>query len=119
MNFKENFGMTEEMKKDINTGNDNALLLVSGNKGEKDLNRDYVKQLSNAIVQVFYKHNVTRLRCVGAAAVNNAIKSFIIARGEALKKGDELVIIPSFTTVKFQDEEKTGIVIEVKNIKDN
>ena len=92
------------------------LLLVSGNKGSKEDSKEYVKRLSNAVLQVFYKHDSVLLRCVGAAAVNNAMKACIIAKGEAQKKGDRLVIDPSFTTVNFKGEEKTGIVMEITAI---
>ena len=95
---------------------DETLLLVSGSKGDKGKDKDYVKKLSNAILQVFCKHEAVKLRCVGAASLNNAIKAFIIAKGEAHKKGDSLVLDPSFTTVRFGDEEKTGIVMEVVSI---
>jgi stage V sporulation protein SpoVS len=92
---------------------DDSLLLVSGSKGSKENDKNYVKKLSNAILQVFIKHSSVKLRCVGAASLNNAIKSFIIAKGEASKSGDTLFLDPSFTTVTFQGEEKTGIVLEV------
>lgn len=103
--------MTDE-KEQAGTTED-ALLLVSGSKGDKGKDKDYVKKLSNAILQVFYKHDTVILRCVGAASLNNAVKSFIIAKGEAQKKGDSLLLNPSFTTVKFGNEEKTGIIFEV------
>lgn len=102
--------MTDEKKAETK---EDALLLVSGSRGDKGKDKEYVKKLSNAILQVFYKHDTVILRCVGAASLNNAIKSFIIAKGEAQKKGDSLLINPSFTTVKFGDEEKTGIIFEV------
>jgi stage V sporulation protein SpoVS len=105
--------MTDEKK--VETTED-ALLLVSGSKGDKGRDKDYVKKLSNAILQVFYKHNAVTLRCVGAASLNNAIKAAIIAKGEAQKRGDSLLIDPSFTTVMFGTEEKTGIVLEVVSI---
>ena len=105
--------MTDEKNAEIIN---ETLLLVSGSRGDKGKDKDYVKKLSNAILQVFYKHEAATLRCVGAASLNNAIKAFIIAKGEAQKKGDSLVIEPSFTTVKFGDEEKTGIVMEVISI---
>ena len=92
---------------------DESLLLVSGNRGGRGNDKDYVKKLSNAISQVFIKHNTVKLRCVGAASLNNAIKAFIIAKGEAQKKGDVLFIDPSFTTVSFDGDEKTGIILEV------
>jgi len=92
---------------------DDALLLVSGSKGDKGKDKDYVKKLSNAILQVLSKHDTAILRCVGAASLNNAIKAFIIAKGESHKKGESLLLDPSFTIVKFGDEEKTGIILEV------
>ncbi len=104
--------MTDEKTVDITDG-DETLLLVSGSKGDKRRDKEYVKKLSNAILQVFYKHDAAKLRCVGAASLNNAIKAFIIAKGEAQKREDSLIIDPSFTTVRFGDEEKTGIVLEV------
>lgn len=92
---------------------DETLLLVSGSKGSKGDDKEYVKKLSNAILQVYDKHGSVKLRCVGAASLNNAIKAFIIAKGEALKSGDTLLLDPSFTTVKFKGEEKTGIILEI------
>ena len=47
---------------------DESLLLVSGNKGDKSRNKDYVKKLSNAILKVYYKHDEVKSRCVGAAS---------------------------------------------------
>ena len=95
---------------------DKSLLLVRGSKGDRDEDKEYVKKLSNAILQVYYKHDLVRLRCVGAAALNNATKAFIIARGEAQKKGDRLVSEESFTTVNFDGNEKTGILKEIVSV---
>ncbi len=92
---------------------DETLLLVSGSKGSKEKDKEYVKKLSNAVSQTFIKHQKAKLRCVGAASLNNAIKAFIIAKGEAQKRGDDLLINPSFTTVSFHGDEKTGIVLDV------
>jgi len=103
--------MTDDTKAQADA-TDETLLLVSGSKG-KDRDKDYVKKLANAILQTYNKHDTAKLRCVGAASLNNAIKAFIIAKGEAQKGGDSLYLDPSFTTVKFQGEEKTGIVLEV------
>lgn len=105
--------MTEDAQGNVDKNVDETLLLVSGSKGNKERDKDYVKKLSNAILQVFYKHDKVILRCVGAASLNNAVKSFIIAKGEAQKKGDSLLLDPSFTTVNFHGDEKTGIILEV------
>jgi len=103
--------MIEDVKDvDSKKSEDDTLLLVSGKIGDKD----YIKKLSNAISQVYYKHKSVKLRCVGAAAVNNAVKAFIVSKGESQKRGDSLLLDPSFTTVSFHGEEKTGIILEVK-----
>ncbi len=104
--------MTEDGNDKIET-TDESLLLVSGSRGGKGGDKEYVKKLSNAISQVFSKHGTVNLRCVGAASLNNAIKAFIIAKNEALKNENNLLIDPSFTTVDFSGEQKTGIVLQV------
>lgn len=109
--------LEEDQDYDFDIKEDN-LLLIKGGSEDKRENREYVKKLSNAILQVFYKHSKVNLRCVGAGAINNADKALIIARGEAFKQGDVLVCIPEFTTVKFEGKEKTGIVKCVFNIRD-
>jgi stage V sporulation protein SpoVS len=97
---------------------DPALLKVIGSRG-KDQDKEYVKKLANAVLQTFYRHGVAKLRCVGAAAVNNADKAIAIAADEAMKTNKlELVEKKHFTTVSFKDDngnwvEKTGLVKEV------
>lgn len=88
---------------------DETLLLVSG----KNKDKEYTKKLTNAILQVFYKHGRVRLRCVGAASVNNAIKSFIIAKGEMNMEGNNFFIDPNFTTVDVNGSEITGITFDI------
>ena len=104
--------MSEEVQKQREEV-DESLLLVSGSKGDKGNNKEYVKKLANAITQVFSKHSKATLRCVGAASLNNAIKAFIIAKDEAKRREEFFVIDPSFTTVNFNGDEKTGIILEV------
>ncbi len=104
--------MTEEKGNVKNK--DETLLLVSGSKGRtKEEEKLYVKKLSNAILQVYEKHGLAKLRCCGAAAINNATKAFIIARTEAEKNNDNLRSDPEFTNVDFHGDSKTGILIEV------
>lgn len=89
-----------------------VLLLVSGAKANKNQTKEYIKKLANAILQVYSKYETVCLRCVGAASLNNGVKSFIIAKGEAEKIGKHFLLDPSFTVVEFDGEEKTGIVLE-------
>jgi stage V sporulation protein SpoVS len=92
---------------------DPTLLLVSGSKGSKIDDKAYRKKLANAIVQVFLKHGVVRLRGVGAAANNNALLAYLIAEQEALQQNIILTVAPSFTNVIFNGETKTGTIMEI------
>lgn len=107
----------EQFRNNVENTEDETLLLVKGNSGDKRIDSDYVKKLATAILQVFYKHGKVHLRSVGAAAGNNSEKALIIARGEAYKRGDILASVPDFCTVTIAGSERTGIVKEVINIK--
>ena len=97
-----------------NAGADSNLLLIKGNFGSKEDSKQYVKKVAQAMLVVIQKYNTAKLRCVGAAAINNAIKAEIIASGEAKKKGINLAIIGSFQTVTFgEGDERTAVVLEV------
>lgn len=106
--------MTENATVDI------TLLKVKGNIENQEERRNYLKQLAKAIIMVVHKHNLAKLRCVGAAAVSNAVKAHIIANGESTKNGILLVGVPSFQTINFEGVgEKTSIVIELRPEKIN
>lgn len=55
---------------------------------------------------------------VGAGSLNILVKATAIARGFVTPTGKDLIIIPSFTEVDIEGEERTAlyIVIEVKSI---
>jgi len=101
---------TEELKS--STDVDQTLLLISGSKGREN-DKGYVKKLANAVVRVFVKHGSVKMRCVGAAAVNNADKAFIIAKKELAKRDIHILLDQSFANVVFDGVEKTGILKEV------
>lgn len=101
--------MSEETKLE---NQDPALLLVKGKNGE---NKQYIKSLSHAVVTVVTKFGYANLKCVGASALNNALKAIIIASGDAKKKGVNLVVAPSFQEAIFDNVEKTAIMLNVVN----
>jgi len=104
----------EKMEVKGSRQNSSNLLLIKGNFDSKEDAKSYVKKLSQAILVVIQKYGSAKLRCVGAAAINNATKAEIIASGEAKKKGTNLAIIPSFMTVVFgKNDERTAVVLEV------
>ena len=90
--------------------NDPALLLVKGKQGE---NKPYIKTLSHAVLTVIAKYGYANLKCVGASSVNNAIKSIVVASGEAKKRGINLVVSPSFQEAIFDNVEKTAITLSI------
>ena len=105
---------------EINDGNkknsfvdsdDPTFLAVKGYFDDKLVAKKYVKNLAKAILVVNQKHNMVKLRCIGAASLNNAIKAIIIA----INEGElDLTITPSFTSVVFDgDVDRTAIVLQV------
>jgi len=105
----------QEEKKDVKT-NDDSLLLISGSKGSKEADKEYVKKIAGAIISCVAKYDMAKLRCVGAASSNNAIKGIIIAKNELLKKEEYILISPSFIMVQFGEDERTGILLEAKKM---
>lgn len=49
------------------------------------------------------------LKCVGAGAVNQAVKAVAIARGFVSPSGKELYVIPCFDDIEIDSEERTAI----------
>jgi len=102
--------------KAIDNENDPTLLLIKGSCSDRDASRTYVKKAATAILATFQKHGEVHMRCVGAASLNNATKAFIIALGDAVTKGVNLAMVPSFKTVNFDNDPggpKTAIVLKV------
>lgn len=98
-----------------NSDLDVTLLKVKGEGSfaSDDLRKGYVKSLASAVITVVSKHGSAKLKTVGASSGNNAWKAIIIARGEALKKGLDLVVEPSFDSASFDGGDKTAIVLKV------
>ena len=55
--------------------------------------------ISITISKMLYEHREAVVRCVGAAAVNQAVKAVAIARGYVAQRGLDLVVRPGFTNV--------------------
>lgn len=57
-------------------------------------------------------HNVS-MQCVGAGAVNQAVKAVAIARGFLAPHGIELAAVPSFADIIIDGENRTAIQISL------
>lgn len=65
--------------------------------------------VAGAIAGVIREQMAVEVQAVGAGAVNQAIKSIVVARGYLAPVGIDLVCIPSFTTIEIGGEERTAI----------
>ncbi len=59
---------------------------------------------------------VAEVQAVGAGAVNQAIKAIVITRGFVAPNGIDLVVIPAFSEISIDGEERTAIkfIVEPK-----
>lgn len=75
--------------------------------------------IAGAIVGTMRSENKSRLEldCVGAGAVNQAVKAIAIARGFVASSGIDLICIPAFMELDIDYQEKTGIKLIVKEEK--
>lgn len=56
------------------------------------------------------------IHAIGAAAVNQVVKSIAVARGYVAPKGFNLAEIPGFVPININGEERTGIKFTVIKI---
>lgn len=109
--------MSEEREKQ--TSIDKTALLVSGGKGSKEADKEYVKKLSGATLSCFAKHKISRLRCVGTSSINNGVKALTIAKMKYEEDEDSIMVFnPVFIKVNFGQEEMSGMALEVEAIEE-
>jgi len=71
-------------------------------------------RLSRAIASTLQKEGRLDLVCLGAGAINQAVKSWIIARSILLPIGIEIKASPYFKVGDIKGEEKTFVVITLE-----
>lgn len=67
------------------------------------------KSVAGAIAAISRNNESVEMITIGAAAVNQAVKSIAIARGYVVPNGIDLVAIPSFMQIDVDDATKTAI----------
>lgn len=99
----------------MNNNDDPALLKVRGetNFTSDDERKKYIKKLTSAILTVISKHGYAKLKTVGASSGMNAWKAMANARGEAMKKGQDLVVEPSYDEANFGDKVKAAMIFKI------
>lgn len=67
------------------------------------------KAVAGALAAVLREEDKVELQAVGAGAVNQTIKAIAISRGYVAPNGIDLIMIPAFTEIEIDGEERTAI----------
>ena len=73
--------------------------------------------VAGALSGVIRERGCAELQAIGAAAVNQAVKSVAIARGFLAPGGYDIVCIPAFSEIEVQGEERTAIKFLIESKK--
>lgn len=72
--------------------------------------------VASVIANIIRQNSEIEVNTIGAGALNQTIKSIIIAKGILAPIGINIICLPSFCDIKIGDSTKTGIRMLVKNI---
>jgi stage V sporulation protein S len=67
------------------------------------------KAVAGALAAVLRERTSAEVQAVGAGAVNQAVKAIAITRGFVAPNGIDLVVIPAFSEITIEGEERTAI----------
>ena len=70
--------------------------------------------VAGALANIIKEKKEINVQVVGAGALNQLVKSIIICKGYLAPIGINIVCIPSFTNVKIDNIDKTGIKMLIK-----
>ena len=67
------------------------------------------KMVAGAIAAILRNGEPVEINSIGAAAVNQVVKSIAVARGYVAPNGIDLVCVPTFSQLEVDGQEKTSI----------
>lgn len=67
------------------------------------------KSVAGALAAVLRENASAEVQAVGAGAVNQAVKAIAITRGFVAPNGIDLVVVPAFSEITIEGEERTAI----------
>ena len=70
-------------------------------------------KVAGAIATIFREKGSVEIQTIGAGSLNQAIKGIAIARGFVAPSGDNLVVIPAFSDIVINGEDKTAMKLIV------
>lgn len=71
-------------------------------------------KVAGAIANIFREVGFVELQTVGAGSLNQAVKAIAIARGFIAPSGENLVVVPAFSDIVIDGEQKTAIKLIVE-----
>ena len=69
--------------------------------------------VAGAIAGVMREQGYAEVQAIGASAVNQSVKAVAIARGYLEQDDMDLVIVPSFTEVDIEGNERTAVRLAI------
>lgn len=69
--------------------------------------------VAGAIAGVMREHGYAEMQAIGASAVNQAVKAIAIARGYLEQDDMDLAIVPCFTEVEIEGNERTAVRMSI------
>jgi len=69
--------------------------------------------VAGAIAGVMREHGYAEMQAIGASAVNQAVKAIAIARGYLEQDDMDLAIVPCFTEVQIEGNERTAVRMSI------
>jgi stage V sporulation protein S len=70
--------------------------------------------VAGAVAGVLREKGRVEIQVIGAGALNQAVKAIAIARGFVAPSGMDLVVVPAFTDIQINGEERTAIKLAVE-----
>ncbi len=67
------------------------------------------KSVAGALAAVLREEKKAEIQAIGAGAVNQSVKAIAISRGYVAPNGMDLIMIPAFTEIEIDDEERTAL----------
>ncbi|HEY8552044.1 MAG TPA: stage V sporulation protein S [Thermaerobacter sp.] len=67
------------------------------------------KAVAGALAAVLREEGAAEVQAIGAGAVNQAVKAIAITRGYVAPNGIDLVVIPAFTDIEIDGQQRTAI----------
>lgn len=72
------------------------------------------QSVASAISHAVQDAKVVKVRCVGAGAVNQAVKAIAIARGYVAPRGVDLSCKPGFMNIESRDGQISAVVFHIE-----